>query len=111
MQHVTREQGGLVVVAFEGEIDLESSPQARRVLLESVGRGQGVLVDLAQVSYIDSSGIASLVEAFQASRRGGHRFALVSPSESARRVLELGRLDKVFPIHASLAEGLGGGGR
>ena len=109
MQHSTREEGGAVVVSFEGEVDLEHSPKAREVLLECVGRSNKVLVDLSGVGYIDSSGVASLVEAFQAARQKGHEFALVSVNAAARRVLELARLDRVFVIHDTLADGLGGG--
>jgi anti-sigma B factor antagonist len=58
------------------------------------------------VTYIDSSGIASLVEALQDARKRGSRFALVSVSEAVHRVLQLARLDKVFAIHASLADAL-----
>jgi len=96
-------------VSFQGEVDLEHSPKARRVLLDCVRRKQDVLVDLSEVSYIDSSGVASLVEAFQNSKQGGSRFGLVSVNPAAMRVLELARLDKVFTIHSSLADGLGGG--
>jgi anti-sigma B factor antagonist len=63
-------------------------------------------VDLSGVEYIDSSGVASLVEAFQRAKRGGSEFALVSVNDAARRVLQLARLDKVFVIHETLADGL-----
>lgn len=109
MQHDVREEGGAVVVAFAGEIDLEHSPKAREVLLECVGRACPVLVDLSGVDYIDSSGVASLVEALQQAKGRGGSLALVAVSPSALRVLELARLDKVFTIHDSVAEGLGGG--
>jgi anti-sigma B factor antagonist len=65
-------------------------------------------VDLSGVEYIDSSGVASLVEALQQAKARGQSLALASVSASALRVLELARLDKVFTIHASVAEGLGG---
>lgn len=110
MQHTTREEGEALIVALEGEVDLEHSPAAREVLLASVTRARAVLVDLSAVSYIDSSGVASLVEAFQAARKGGVRFALASVNPAARRVLELARLDKVFVIHESVSDGLVGGG-
>jgi len=74
-----------------------------------VEEGQDVFVDLSAVSYIDSSGVASLVEAFQASKKKGTRFALVAVNAAAMRVLELARLDKVFTIHESLSEGISGG--
>ncbi len=106
MEHAMREEGEVVVVSFSGDVDLEHSPRAREVLLGAVTRGRRLLVDLSAVAYIDSSGVASLVEAFQASRRQGQRFALVSVNAPALRVLELARLDRVFTIYATLAEGL-----
>jgi anti-sigma B factor antagonist len=108
MQHEVREEGGTVVVSFQGEVDLEHSPRAREVLLECVERGKPVLVDLSGVAYIDSSGVASLVEAFQLARRKGTDFALAEVNPAALRVLELARLDKVFTIHETLADGLDG---
>jgi anti-sigma B factor antagonist len=110
MKHRVKERRGSIVVALEGDIDLEGSPAARKVLLEAVALGQPVYVDLSGVSYIDSSGIASLVEALQRARHGGTGFALASVSDSARRVLELARLDRVFTIHASLDDALSGTG-
>ena len=109
MEHTVREEQGNVVVSFKGDVDLEHSPKAREVLLGCVGEGQDVFVDLSAVSYIDSSGVASLVEAFQASKKKGTRFALVAVNAAAMRVLELARLDKVFTIHESLSEGISGG--
>lgn len=106
MKHQIREEQGGIVVALKGDVDLQSSPAARKVLLDVVGRDRPVYVDLSEVTYIDSSGIASLVEALQDTRKRGSRFALVSVSDAARRVLQLARLDKVFAIHANLAEAL-----
>jgi len=106
MRHAVREDRDALVVTLEGDVDLENSPQAREVLLESVGRGRKVLVDLAGVTYIDSSGVASLVEALQAARKRGAGFALVCVGSAALRVLKLARLDKVFTIHETLADGL-----
>ncbi len=106
MEHNIREEASAVVVAFEGDVDLESSRQARKVLLECVGRKRALLVDLSQVTYIDSSGVAALVESFQSARKGGTTFALAAVSEATMRVLQLARLDKVFTIFASVEDGL-----
>ena len=65
MAYEIRSEGDAIVVALSGEVDLESSPKVRGVLLDSVREKRSVLVDMAGVSYIDSSGIASLVEAYQ----------------------------------------------
>jgi len=106
MNYQTREERGAMVVAFEGDVDLQSSPDARKVLLEAVGKGMPIMVDLSGVGYIDSSGVASLVESFQAARKAGQNLILVSVSDGAKRVLELARLDKVFTICDTLEDGL-----
>jgi anti-sigma B factor antagonist len=107
MKHEIIEKQGVTVVALKGEVDLENSPAARKLLLRSIDDAGRVLVDLSGVTYIDSSGVASLVEALQASKKRGTEFALAAASEPTRRVLELARLDKVFTMHASVEEGLG----
>ena len=100
------EQSGRTVVALSGEIDMEEAPKVRRALLDVMKQKRDILVDLSQVTYIDSSGIASLIEGLQAARKQKNDLALVSVSQRARRVLELARLDKVFTIHADLATAL-----
>jgi anti-sigma B factor antagonist len=87
---------------FQGEIDLACSNQTREAILGQLNGKNHVLVDLAGVEYIDSSGIASLVEGYQRARAMGLRFGLVAVSDAARKVLELARLDQVFPIHDSV---------
>ena len=108
MEHAVRQEGACVIVSLSGEVDLEHSPAAREVLLQAVGGDQAVLVDLSGVDYIDSSGVASLVEAFQTAKQGGRGFGLVSVNPAALRVLELARLDKVFTIYETLEAGLDG---
>ena len=98
------------LVALGGDVDLASSPEARQAILAALNGGRGLLVDLSAVSYIDSSGVASLVEGFQTAREKGLPFALVGVSESARLVLQLAHLDKVFPIFDSIEAALAHGG-
>ncbi len=106
MNHQIREEKGVVIVALEGDVDLQSSPDARKVLLECVDRKMPVLVDLSGVGYIDSSGVASLVESLQSARKAGHNLVLAAVSEGALRVLQLARLDKVFTICDTVEDGL-----
>ena len=108
MQHTQRVEQEALIIAFEGDGDLEHSPKAREVLLDGIKQGKRVLVDMSGVTYIDSSGVASLVEAFQRAKEQGSDFALVAVNPAALRVLQLARLDKVFVIHETLAEGLDG---
>jgi len=98
MKMHSNDQGNVVTVSLTGEIDLQHSPNLRRHLMELMFAQRDVLVDLAGVSYIDSSGIACLVEAYQAARRNGTRFVLVAVSAPVMRVLQLARLDKVFAL-------------
>ena len=109
MDHSIREDRGAIVVALSGDVDLESSPRARTVLLDCVGQKKPVLVDMSSIAYIDSSGVASLVEAFQSARKAGTRFGLVAVSDAAMRVLQLARLDKIFPIYPKLDDALADG--
>ncbi len=110
MKHSVRQEQGVSIVELRGDVDLESSPDARKLLLDCVQRKMPVVVDLSGVSYIDSSGIASLVESFQLARTKGSEFSLAAVSESAMRVLKLARLDTVFKIHPTLKDGLSHGG-
>ena len=106
MKHEITVKQGTTVVEFSGEIDLESSPAAREILLKCFENTRNVIVDLSSVTYIDSSGVASLVEALQAAKKNGSHFALAATSEPTRRVLELARLDKVFTMYDSVEQGI-----
>lgn len=97
------------VIHLDGSVDLEHSPNIRKVLLDAVQDGRNVLVDMAEVTYIDSSGIACLIEALQTARKKGADLALLSVSAQAKRVLELARLDMVFKIHDDLTSAVGTG--
>jgi anti-sigma B factor antagonist len=103
-------QGKMAVVMLSGDIDLYFTPDARRVILRCLSEKNGVLVDLSAVTYIDSSGIACLVEGYQTAKQQQLRFGLVGVSENAMNVLRLTRLDQVFPVHDSLAAALAHGG-
>jgi anti-sigma B factor antagonist len=94
------------VLRLAGNVDLEHSPDIRKILLAAVAERVNVFVDLSEVTYIDSSGIACLVEALQTARSHGADLDLISVSRQAMRVLELARLDMVFSIHDDLASAL-----
>jgi anti-sigma B factor antagonist len=98
---------GAILIRLSGEVDLSWSQQVRRAVLAALESNSIVGVELSQVSYIDSSGIAALVEGFQTARARGSRFALVSVSDAVRAVLELARLDRVFLIVADRTAMLG----
>ncbi len=103
-----RKEGGTSVVDVVGDIDLYSSPQVRQTILDELNQKSGdrVLVNLTGVKYVDSSGVASLVEGLQMARKAQVRFALCGLNKAPRQVLELTRLIKVFDIYDTLEEAL-----
>ena len=104
MDFTVNEEGDLVIVALKGDIGLEFSGQVRETLLDAVNKGRGVVVDLSGVSMIDSSGVASLLEAFQTARKRGKDFILAATGDPVMRVLKLARLDTVFQMALDVAE-------
>lgn len=104
MAYQIKEDRGYSVVLLTGDVDLSCSPDARRTILDCLESAQNTLVDLSNVSYIDSSGVASLVEGYQTAKKKNLKFGLLGVSGPAMSVLELARLDKVFPIYANIEE-------
>lgn len=108
MQISTRRQEQTTIFDVSGDIDFANSHEVRQsVLREIQERPAGrVVVNLSQVRYIDSSGVASLVEALKASRDRGSRFILIGLSTAVREVLQLSRLIKVFEVYDSEEQAL-----
>ena len=81
------------------EIDLDTSPAVRENIKDLLNSTKIVEVNLANVSYIDSSGIASLIEGMQMAKElAGKEFHLVDVSNEVMKVIELAHLDKIFSI-------------
>lgn len=106
MEINVKRDGSASVIYVSGDVDLYSSPQLRETVLDLFqNRGQDkVVVNLSAVEYIDSSGIASLVEGLQEARKRKGRFVLTGLNEGPRHVLELTRLLNVFEIAKSEEE-------
>ncbi len=98
MKYDVAMENGYAVVRLQGEVDLHRSPEARKAILGCLQQGHHTLVDLSGVQYIDSSGVASLVEGLQLARDQQLQFGLVAVSEATLNVLKLARLDTVFAI-------------
>jgi anti-sigma B factor antagonist len=101
-QCVVETVGDYRVIRLGGEVDMSWSQDVRRAVLDALAASSKVAVNLAGVSYIDSSGIAALVEGFQQARGKGQSFVLVECSSAAMAVLKLARLDKVFMLKERL---------
>lgn len=104
MKYAITTRGKIKILSLSGEIDMNSSPTARGVILDMVKARAPIIVDLSAVKYMDSSGVASLVEGLQNAKKLGQDFVLAAPTGSVLGVIKLARLDKVFRIVASVAE-------
>lgn len=95
------------VLPLEGEIDLHISPAISASLQAMVKKKPKTLVvDLSRVSYIDSSGLAVLIEAMQNIQEYGGKFALVGLQETVRTIFEIARLDQIFRIYPNVKAAL-----
>lgn len=92
------------ILALEGEIDLHQSPQVKEKLHPVIdAKLPRVLVDLSGVSYIDSSGLALLIEAMQRVQAYGGKFALCGLRPTVQTIFEIAKLDQVFSIYLDRA--------
>jgi anti-sigma B factor antagonist len=89
------------VLDISGDIDLAHSTELRRIVLIEFreSRTPRVILNMCGVKYIDSSGVASLVEGLKASRDVGSRLILFGLSPIVQEVLQLSRLLKIFEIY------------
>ena len=87
------------VLQLEGEIDLHVSPEVAESLRTMVAnKPTALVVDLTKVTYLDSSGLAVLIEGMQNVQEYGGKFALTNVQESVQHIFEIARLDQVFQI-------------
>ena len=95
----TRMAASQKVVPLEGEIDLHVSPRVAATLNSALKeKPSNLVVDMSKCSYIDSSGLAVLIEAMQNVEKYGGTFALAALQESVKPIFEIARLDQVFRI-------------
>ncbi len=98
-------QGDIQVLELSGELDYHSSPELREKLAELTAKqAPKILINLSGVDYMDSSGIATFVEAFQKTKRYQGRFILAELTATVRSVFEIAKLDNIFEIAPTLAE-------
>jgi anti-sigma B factor antagonist len=89
------------IVTPAGDVDLSGSPVLRNELRKvQQKRPKRIIVELAQVGYMDSTGLATLVEAMQQGRKFGTRIVLCNLTDRVRSIIEIARLDSVFVLAA-----------
>jgi len=100
VQIAARHLDKITIFDITGDIDLATSPELRKALLRELRelKMPRVVLNLKSVRYIDSSGVASLVEGLKASRDVGSRLVLFGLNRTVRDVLQLSKLVKIFEI-------------
>jgi anti-sigma B factor antagonist len=103
------ELDGVRVIAITGELDLSTAPQLEEPLEATTGSDSALLIDLTACEFIDSTGIALIVRAWQRLGGGngdGGRFALCGLGDQVRRLLEVSGLESSLPTHGTRDEAL-----
>jgi anti-sigma B factor antagonist len=102
-----RDVGNAMVVEVEGDVDLGTSPDLRRALFESLPRVAKLALNLGAIRYIDSSGIATLIEVLKDSQRLNKQFVLFGLTPGVEEVFRLTHVIRIFQIFSTEQEALG----
>ena len=97
------------ILALQGEIDLHRSSQVKETLDPLVSKKvPRILLDFSGVTYIDSSGLATMIEALQRIQGYGGKLAMFGLRDSVRSIFEIARLDQIFTIFPDEAAAVAG---
>lgn len=100
-------KNGLTVCHVDGEIDINTSPGIKKSFDKLVGsKTPKVVVNLSKVTYVDSSGLATLVEILKNMRSYGGKLRLSNMSPKVKSLFEITKLEKLFDIVASEEEAI-----
>ena len=107
MEFSTSSENNVTVLSIEGEVDLDSSPTLREQLKKlSHTRCPRLLVDFSKVTYIDSSGLATLIEYFQTAQSYQGKLGIAALAPRIKNSFAIVRLDEIFAIYPDRASGL-----
>ena len=102
-----RRDGGVVVITIAGELELRAGADLKSRLSDAVDSGaRTIVVDMSAVTFIDSTGLGALVGGLKRVRAVDGELALVCVDRSIVRIFEITGLDRVFPLHETLADAL-----
>lgn len=105
MQIKQVEKDGIVICYLTGEIDINTSPQAKKFLDKLIAsKKEKIVLCFKDVSYVDSSGLATLVEILKGLRTYGGKLKLATLSTKVKNLFEITKLDKLFDIVADEEE-------
>jgi anti-anti-sigma factor len=95
------------VVSVTGEIDMETGPSFQRGLLRAIAAGRGgLIIDLSQATFMDSTALTSLVNTFDELRQKGTALAIVAGDARVRAIFDVARLERDFQIYDTRRDAL-----
>lgn len=107
LEVIWESRDGATILRPDGDIDLSHSPTLRNDIRKAIDeKAAKLIIDLAGVSYMDSSGVATLVEAMQLSRKANSKLVLCALTDRVHSIFEIARLDQFFTICTTLDEAL-----
>jgi anti-sigma B factor antagonist len=108
MKTSVRDQGIVRIVSVEGDIDLGNSGDLRKILFDALRDSGKLALNLSAIRYIDSSGIATLIEVLRESKRVNKDLVLFAMSPAVRDVFKLTHVIKIFQVYETEEQALGG---
>ena len=97
-----RRNGKVTVIQLTGELDAYTSARFREVMVDAIENGgENLIVSMADVEYIDSSGLGALVGGLRRSSERNGRIVIVCAQRQVRKVFEITGLEKVFPLYSN----------
>jgi anti-sigma B factor antagonist len=109
MKISTREAGEVTIVEVEGNVDLSTSAALRRSLFATLVNTPKLALNLGAIRYIDSSGIAILIEVLKDAQRLNKKFVLFGLSSAVEQVFRLTHVMRIFQVFNTEQEAIGSG--
>lgn len=107
MKITTDKQDDIFICRLEGEIDFNNSPDLRKSFIKLIeNQAKKVILDLEKVTYVDSSGLATLVEMLQKLKNSDGQLKLTNLQEKVRSVFEITKLEKIFEIYSQTQQAI-----
>ncbi len=107
MEYTTRREKKVSIVELSGEVDVSCAPQLKELLQELMDEGElQLLIDLTQVSFMDSTALGIFINAFKRTKQAGGNIKFANPQAALRQVFSLTQTDKFLSIFDTVDEGL-----
>ena len=98
MSYKVSEEGNVVTIHLDGEIDMDMVESAKEVIFQHIDSGKEVHLNLSQVQYMDSSGISVLIESHQKALEKNNKVIIKDVSKSVLKVIMMAKLEQILNL-------------